>query len=180
MSVFSNPIDAGEVSSTDPVVYAPLTVSGVTIAFDIERVPGVVDGQSQPDETLLAGDQVAHLFLTPRLVAKLLTESYQAQFQNITESKPAGYGWVQHNPVDLFTDPDFLQWNPEFALLSTTQAIDASTLLVEEASSDAATTVWKWILADPEASAWLAGKADPWGMQVNPLYSTNPKVQPVG
>jgi len=48
------------------------------------------------------------------------------------------------------------------------------TALVEEPTSDAATEVWKWILADPEARAWLDGTPDN-GMVVNPLYSMNPK-----
>ena len=58
-------------------------------------------------------------------------------------------------PNDLLTDPDFLQWNPEFTLLAANYAIDAGTALVEEPNSDAASAVWKWILADPEAKAWL-------------------------
>ena len=180
MAVFSDPIPTSQVNQADPVVYAPITLSGVTVAFNIERFPALVNGEPDADEVPLAGDQVADLYLTPRLVAKLLTESYQAQFEAVTSSKPAGYGWVQDNPLDLFSDPDFLQWNPEFKLLSTAQAVDVSTLLVEESSSDAATAVWKWVLADPEAAAWLAGKPDPWGMVVNPLYSTSPARNPSG
>ncbi len=180
MSVFSAPADPSQVDPSDPVVYSPLTLSGVVVAFNIQRVPAVVDGQPQADESTLAGTQVGNIYLTPRLMAKLLTQSYQAQLQNVTSARPAGYGWIQKNPVDLLTDPDFLQYNPEFSLLSTTQAIDAGTALVEQASSDAAAAVWKWILADPEASAWLAGKPDPWGMRVNPLYSTSSSVNPAG
>jgi hypothetical protein len=176
MSVFSTPADPTQVDPTNPVVYAPLTLSGVVVAFNIQRVPA----QGQPDEAALAGAQVGHVYLTPRLMAKLLTQSYQAQLENVTSAKPAGYGWVQKNPTDLLTDPDFLQFNPEFALLSTTQAIDAGTAIVEQASSDAAAAVWKWILADPEAASWLAGNPDPWGMHVNPLYSTSAAVNPAG
>ncbi len=178
MSVYSLPPPAGEASSSGPVVYAPLTLSGVVVAFNIERVPALVDGDYRPDEVALNGDQVLHVYLTPRLVAKLLTQSYQAQFQDLAVSKAPGYGWVQHNPTDLLTDPDFLQWNPEFADLQTDQAIDAGTAIVEEASSDSAAALWKWILADPEAAAWLDGTPDPWGMQVNPYYSTNPSINP--
>jgi hypothetical protein len=39
-------------------------------------------------------------------------------------------------------------------------------------SSDLAVQVWEWILADPEAAAWLAGTPDEWGMVVNPVYNT--------
>ena len=179
MSVYSDPVDPSEVSSSNPIVYAPLTLSGVSVAFNIQRVPGQVGGQSQPDEVPLSGTQVGKIYLTPRLMAKLLTQSYQAQLQDVTATKPADYAWVQHNPVDLFTDPDFLQWNPEFSLLSTVDATDAGTALVEEANSDAASAVWRWILADPEARAWLNGTPDR-GMQVNPYYSINPTINPAG
>ncbi len=180
MSVYTYPVDPSEASPTNPIVYAPLTLSGVVVAFNIQRVPAVVNGQSQPDELPLAGTQVQNIYLTPRLMAKLLTQSYQSQLVDITGSSSATkaqYSWALHNPVDLFTDPDFLQWNPEFKDLSTSQAIDAGTVLVEEPSSDAATEIWKWILADPEARAWLNGTADD-GMVVNPLYSTNPAINP--
>jgi len=179
MSVYSRPADPSLTIPSNPVVYAPLTLSGVAVAFNIQRTPAVVNGQSQPDETPLAGTQVGNLYLTPRLMAKLLTQSYQAQLQNVTASKPAAYGWALHNPVDLVTDPDFVQWNPEFSLLTSNQQIDAASILVEEGSSDAAATVWKWILADPEAKAWLNGQPDN-GMQVNPYYSTNPALNPSG
>lgn len=180
MSVFTDPADPSTIDPSNPVVYSPLTLSGVVVAFNIQRVPALVGGEPQPDEAALAGAQVGHLYLTPRLMAKLLTQSYQAQLQNVTSAKPSGYEWVQKNPTDLLTDPDFLRFNPEFQLLSTTQAADAGTALVEQASSDAAAAVWKWILSDHEAAAWLAGTPDPWGMKVNPLYSTNGSLNPSG
>ena len=40
--------------------------------------------------------------------------------------------------------------------------------------------LWNWVLADPEAHAWLNGQPDQWGMKVNPIYSTNPSVNPSG
>jgi hypothetical protein len=124
---------------------------------------------------------VEHIYLTPRLVAKLLTQSYQAEFESVTSTKPAKYDWVQGNPTSLFTDPDFLQYNPEFADLTTQEKVDASTLVVEESSSDAATALWQWVLSDPAAKAWMDGsQPGPGGMKVNPIYSTNPSVNPTG
>ena len=174
MSVFTDAIDPSQTSPTNPVVYAPLTLSGVVIGFNIERVPDVVNGEPNSDEEPLSGSRIATINLTPRLVAKLLTESYKGQFEEISATKPANYGWVTSNPGTLFSDPDFLQYNPEFSELTTGQQVDAGTLLVEEANSDAAATLWKWVLSDPEAESWLAGNPDPWGMLVNPNYSTNP------
>jgi len=179
MSVFSDPIDASDAPAA-PVVYAPLTLSGVVVAFNIQRSPSLQpDGSLEAGEVPLSGSNVEHIFLTPRLMAKLLTQSYQAQFESVTATKPTGYGWVQGNPTTLFTDPDFLQYNREFADLTTQQQIDASTLLVEESSSDAATALWQWVLADPAAKAWLDGTSpDP--MKVNPLYSTSATINPTG
>jgi hypothetical protein len=173
MSIFSRPPDADTVDAANPPVYSPLTVSGAVIGFNIERTPKVEsDGTLQSDEVPLAGLRVGQLHLTPLLVAKLLTQSYQAQLVDILATKPAAYDWVLHNPTNIVTDPDFVRFNPEFALLSTTQEIDASGLLVEQPTSDAAHAIWQWILADPEAKAWLGGTPDPWGMKVNPIYST--------
>jgi hypothetical protein len=80
---------------------------------------------------------------------------------------------VVANPASLFSDPDFLQYNPEFSLLQTASYVDAGTMVVEEGSSDAATALWQWVLADPAARQWLSGVPDPWGMRVNPYYSIN-------
>jgi hypothetical protein len=180
MAVFTDPINPSQTTASNPVVYAPLTLSGVVVGFNIERYPALVGSSLQPDEEALAGTRIQNIYLTPRLVAKLLTESYQAQLVGITTDKSSAYTWIQSNPVSLVTDPDFLQYNPEFALLSTQQELDASTLLVEESSSDATATLWNWVLSDPAARAWLNGTPDPWGMQVNPIYSTSPTVNPSG
>ncbi len=183
LSVFSDPIPSDETSPTNPVVYAPLTLSGAVIAFNIQRVPVVEpDGTLQPDAEALANSRVQNIYLTPRLVAKLLTESYQAELKGVARTTNPKYQWVQNNPVSLFDDPDFLQYNPEFELLSTTQQLDAATLVVEEGSSDASSTLWKWVLSDPAARAWLDGTptpdGKPGGMQVNPIYSINPTINP--
>ncbi|HEY3833097.1 MAG TPA: hypothetical protein VGO03_12450 [Acidimicrobiia bacterium] len=176
LSVFSIPPSSSSTSGTTPV-YAPVTLSSVVVGFNIERLPILQsDGTLQPDEVPLAGVRVKNIYLTPRLVAKLLTESYQAQLVDVLASKPAADQWVLKNPQTIVSDPDFLQWNPEFKLLSTQQAVDASGLVVEEPNSDAAQVLWQWVLSDPEAKAWLNGAPDPWGMQVNPIYSTNASV----
>jgi hypothetical protein len=183
MSVFSDPIPTSQTSATNPVVYAPLTLSGAVVAFNIQRVPSVLpDGDLQPNEAALQDSRVQNLYLTPLLVAKLLTQSYQAELRGVARSTLAGYQWVQNNPVSLFTDPGFLQYNPEFELLSTQEQTDAANMVVEEGSSDAAATLWQWVLADPAARAWLDGTptpdGKPGGMQVNPYYSINPSINP--
>jgi hypothetical protein len=112
-------------------------------------------------------------------MARLLTESYQDQLQDVSADASSSYAWAKKNPDSLFDDPVFLQYNPEFSQLSSIYQIDAGSLMVEEGSADATSTLWKWILSDPEAQAWLDGSADS-GMQVNPYYSTNPSINPSG
>jgi hypothetical protein len=180
MAVISRPIDP--TTASNPVVYAPLTLSGLTIGFNVERQPFDLNGTIRdPDEAALAGVRVAHINLTPRLVAKLLTQSYRQQFFNLNVSNPPpNYQWVINNPSYITADPDFIQFNPEFQNVFVGSFRTASGVIVESSTSDSAFLLWNWVLSDPEASAWLAGAPDPWGMRVNPLFSTNPSVNPSG
>lgn len=168
MVVVSRPLDPATVDAANPVVYAPLTLSGVVIGFNIERSPKVVD--SNPAEERLRSIRVAELNLTPRLVAKLLTQSYR---QQTAIKSPTPYVWANGNPQSLGLDPDFVQFNPEFALLEN-GGKNMGGLVMPARDSDAARQVWQWLLSDPEAKAWIGGAPDPWGMQVNPAYSTDP------
>jgi len=171
MAVVGRPIDPATVDPQNPVVYAPLTLSGTAIGFNIERFLRILDPQPQGLEEL-RGVRVAQLNLTPRLVAKLLTQSYRSQVE-IAQTAPP-YPWSGQNPVSAYADPDFLQFNPEFELLNAVFPKNAGGLVLPGASSDAAQQVWEWVFSDPEARAWLAGAPDAWGMKVNPFYSTSP------
>ena len=53
-------------------------------------------------------------------------------------------------------------------------------MLTPSGRSDLAVRLWEYVLADPEAKAWLDGTPDQSGMIVNPWYSTNPEVNPTG
>lgn len=178
MAVVTQPIDPSLISPSDPVTYAPMTLSGVVIGFNIDRQLNV-DNADDDAEAALIGQNVAHIYLTPRLVAKLLTESYVESFVGLNKFQaPPGYSWLRNNPFGIFDDPDFLQFNPEFKLLDCQNSPDCAGLIVEQPSSDAAYTVWNWILSDPEAKAWLEGAPDPWGMTVNPYYNLSATQNP--
>lgn len=166
MVAVARPVDASALDAANPVVYAPISVSGVVIGFNVERNP--VPERNAAEEAL-RGIRVAELNLTPRLVAKLLTQSYRQQ--TAIKSQP-DYAWVVDNPAHLGLDPDFVQFNPEFELLQTASGKNFGGLVMPSRNSDGAQQVWGWVLADPEARAWLAGEPDPFGMQVNPLYAT--------
>ena len=186
--VVTLPLDPSTVDPDDPLVYAPLTLSGVVIAFNIERQPQI---PTPPGEQNLITVPVTQLNLTPRLVAKLLTESYVGSFGPFgppasdlscpSTSPPPGCGWMAKNPYNLISDPDFLQYNPEFAELTAGDyKVNSAQLVLEQPSSDAAATLWQWILGDPAAAAWLRRQPDPWGMQVNPYYLTDASTNPSG
>lgn len=164
MVVVSRPLTTN--SAAQPIVYAPLSASGLVIAFNIERNPRT---DAPAEAQALEGVRVADLNLTPRLVAKLLTQSYTGQ---INIRQPPNYSWTAANPVHLGLDPDFVRFNPEFAQLQIGDSRSFSGLQLPAGNSDAARQVWEWVFADPEARAWLNGAADPWGMRVNPTYAT--------
>lgn len=166
MVVVSRPLPIVNVPVDKPVVYAPISASGLVIGFNVER--GDKIGSSPASQQLL-GVRVAEMNLTPRLVAKLLTQSYSSQVGIL--STPT-YPWALTNPANLSLDPDFLQFNPEFNLLYVGENRTFSGLQLPSGNSDAALQVWEWIFADPEARLWMSGAADEWGMTVNPAYNS--------
>ncbi|MFV5992547.1 hypothetical protein ACNPQM_08840 [Streptomyces sp. NPDC056231] len=167
--------------TANDVTYAPVALSGVVIGFTIERRARA----GAPDSVRkLSGTKVESIDLTPRLVAKLLTESYRnspwaavvTTFSDGTSSLTAAkhYEWAKKNPAGLVTDPEFLAYNPEFAELSVSETPATDTdLITALGHSDSARAVWKWVTADKDARRFLAGIPDDWGMTVNPYYSTN-------
>ena len=138
-----------------PVVTAPVAVSGFAITY-------VIDGAD--------GLPYSSLRLTPRLLAKLMTESYPAvqaiQADYITPDKNIA---LRSNPLNISLDPEFIALNPGI-----TQGVGASAaasaLLSLASDSDVIYALTSYINADPEARAWLNGTPDPWGMTVNPNY----------
>lgn len=140
-----------------PLLYAPFALTGVSIAFDIESQAAF----SAPEAVKARNGQVlTDLRLTPRLVAKLLTQSYRL-------AAARGRPGLDRNPLDLTRDPEFLALNPAFAELRYAGIAD---LIVPAGLSDAAALVWQWILADRDARAFLAGTPDSAGAVVNPAY----------
>ncbi|NHC47228.1 hypothetical protein [Motilibacter aurantiacus] len=161
----SRGVNPATVPTSRPVVYAPVALSGLTIAFNVERQPkctGCTDAGSVAARRL-TGTRVDKLVLSPRLVAKLLTQSYQA-------AVPSGMGreleYLAKNPLNLGADKDFIALNPEFQYLR----LDSFHALTTAGVTDAAGTLWRWILSDPEAKAFIDGQPDPWGMTVNRNY----------
>lgn len=156
LSFVSDPVDPETLVDGRSLAYAPVTVSGVGIAFNIDGSPA----SSAPDEEARrAGARVPSLRLNARLVAKLLTQSYQSA--TLDPDAP------RRNPLALGFDPEFKQLNPDLAH----QDIRAlERIVVPVGQTDAFAAVWRWIAADRQARAFLDGDPDPWGAVVNHAY----------
>jgi hypothetical protein len=163
-------------SDQDDLRYAPIAIGGLAIAFAIDRAPSADEGT--PAEQLeKAGISFDSLKLTPRLLAKLLTASYQDALPTYADKSHLGT-----NPRNILLDPDFLEVNADIPdwKFQAIVAPSVSDLLVPQGRSDAAMQLWRYVLADADAKAFLAGSADPWGMKVNPTAATDAKVNPSG
>jgi hypothetical protein len=159
LALVDNPTPPDQVPADHPLVYAPVGLSGLTVAFNIDNY---VDDPHRPRADLdRNGRRFTSMKLTPRLVAKLLTQSYLKSLQAPPPNE------VKNNPSGLLVDPEFLGLNPDY-----TGFVDPSNpvpdALVQINGADVTSLLWSWLTADPDASAFLAGKADPWGMVVNP------------
>ncbi|WP_213450683.1 hypothetical protein [Rhizomonospora bruguierae] len=169
--LLTDPGAPGLVFTADPVspaagqprvVHAPVALSSVVLALNVDA--NITDpslGSVPPEIQQVTGSALRTVKLTPRLVAKLLTQSYKRDAKSPLPST---------NPDSVRFDREFLDLNPIFAYWDTRLSATLDGLMVSAGSSSAARQVWQWILADPEARDWLTGTADQYGMVVNPSY----------
>jgi ABC-type phosphate transport system substrate-binding protein len=144
-----------------PFVYAPIAVSAVSVAYWIDNTS--------------TGEQLGGLELNQRLMAKLLTTSYNPNIscKGVPPPQNCDSG-VERNPFNIFFDPEFRALNPAIAKavptkpIFTGQASVVPTVLSDP--SDMTWTVTRWVGADPDASSFLTGTFDPYGMHVNTFY----------
>ncbi|MFD7441914.1 hypothetical protein [Streptomyces sp. NPDC059909] len=167
MVFLGRPATGDQVPAGPKPVYAPVALSGLTIGFFIESQSGF----SAPAEVRARdGARLTSLHLTPRLVTKLLTESYQDGNSRFAPS-------TAENPFNLAYDPEFRKHNPAYKDLEFRGSLGDA--LVPEAVSDAAWQLWNWVDQDPAAREFLNGTPDNQGrhgdpalsgMKVNPHY----------
>lgn len=136
-----------EQEGPDPVGYAPTAITGFSIGYTIDR----------PDN----GGEYDRLRLTPRLIAKLLSQSY------LGSDLGRGHPGIGENPVAIMADPEFVALNKG---LSQNVQEAGATLLSLSVSSDLISQVTAYVAQDADAMAFLSGEPDPWGMKVNPSY----------
>ena len=157
------PVSSGELQTVDERTllaktafeYVPVAVSSVVVAFNAEFVNGRQES----------------LVITPRLLAKLLTQSYSFTIPQTTAAPGQSIAHLSATARSYSywsNDPDFQQANS-----TNWQAFEQQTpsiVLPGPAAADGIKQVWRWILADRDAVAFLNGEQDPWGMTVNPYY----------
>jgi hypothetical protein len=157
LSFVSQPVDPKSLADGAEIAYAPIAISGITVGFNVDRQTPI---RAPAEVKARDGERVTTMKLTPRLVAKLLTQSY-TRAANINAPS------VQGNPTDMTKDPEFQILNPQYEGLT----ISLPELQLPAGRADVVQQVWKWILADPDAKAFVDGDADPWGMKINTNYT---------
>lgn len=157
MAMLTSGVPLTQVPSDRILTYAPVAISAVSFAVMIERR---TPPEAAPDIKAQDGARITDLKLTPRLVAKLLTQSYL-----LDVARNARY--LKGNPTNITTDPDFLKLNPQFKQLSYTDSVET---LVPIGLEDSYETLWRWVASDQDALDFIAGLPDRWGMRVNPFY----------
>ncbi len=168
MALTTRPAATGA-TGPNPVAYAPLAVSAISLGF-------------------LLDDPVTHkaitsLRLNARLVAKLLTQSYPGLYGSggppgCDPTAPItgpGSAYCPNpgttgNPVTIFADPEFQALNPgvDWAKDFTAQNYFPPVLTAD--GEDLTYEVTRWLAADPDASAFLKGTKDPYGMHVSNYF----------
>ncbi len=175
--IVSRPLPPGEFPDDPQPVYAPVAISGLTIAYNVESQGHFSLGADDPIRQR-DGQRITELRLNARLVAKLLTQSYQKAVSI------DGAAHLDGNPMDLTSDPEFLSLNGmekqpferQFFAFPVTHA------LVATESADAVEALWTWVLGDRHARAFLEGKPDPDNkdtVKVNPKNRLDQLPQPL-
>ena len=153
--------------STGPkhYVYAPVAVSAMSIAHWFDNP--------------VTGQPVTKIQLNQRLLLKLLTTSYAFDNDGCpspVQGVPCDKG-VDHNPLSLFRDREFLKLNPEYASQNgqppqVSPPVDGNIEIptVVSGQSDTTWTMTRWIDANKDASQFLAGHPDPYGTHLNTYY----------
>ena len=163
------------------LVYAPVAMTGISVSFAIDRY---VKTRGKISDAYKAANlsSFGKINLTPRLLAKLLTASY---LDSLPPGDKSHIGYLSYlnlgpNAQNLTKDPDFLAVNDLEWQYQSIVGIGISDVGTPLGRSDLANRVWEYIMADEDARDFMAGKADPWGMRINPWFCTDDLINPTG
>jgi hypothetical protein len=143
-------------TSEHKYVYAPVSISAESVAFAVDNPK--------------TGKPLTHLKLDPRLIAKMLTQSYDFEHEGCDNGRPPpGVGCdnaVDNDPASLFADPEFKQLNHHIAFVGDGFQVPT----VVSGQSDMTWELTRWIAASKAAKSFVDGTFDPWGEHVNTNY----------
>ena len=146
----------GHPPSLPPILYAPVAVTALDFGFNINEGTGY---------------DTTPVNLTPRLLAKAVTQVYRTDLPDYVGGDPTHPGpkWSQQNPGNFTQDPAFQKINTAVTpyVLS---AIPVAPLLTLDHSA-LNQQVWQWMQSDSSVGSWLDGtpdKSDP--VTVDPDY----------
>jgi hypothetical protein len=150
---------ATKLVSNKTYTYAPIAISSVAVAYWVDSP--------------ITGQPVRNLRLNPRVLAKLLTQSYNFNNEGCSHARPPKTigcdGAVDGNPFTLFADPEFKRLNPKVLTpVGFGSAFQVPT--VESGHSDMTFEVTRWIASNPDGNGFMHGQFDRWGMHVNTNY----------
>ncbi|PWC04310.1 hypothetical protein [Agromyces badenianii] len=167
VSVVSNPLTPATIGTVDPallegaeIAYAPVANTGLVIAY-------VASSGS--------GTQFTDLKLTPRLLAKALTQSFKLEVPWADGSFPDFDGYWPNRPIRFTEDPEFLALNGLPASGNGMLAGPNGAFVVTgPQGDDVVDLLWRYVQSDADAVAFLKGRPDPWGNTINPYYLPSP------
>jgi hypothetical protein len=158
----------GQAPALPPILYAPVAVTATGFGFNIDDKLFTDPGNKN---NYALGHITTPIKLTPRLLAKALTQVYREDLPDYYDSGLVpGPAWSQKNPYTISWDPAFQRLNPEVALGPGSGLAP----LVTEEHSALDQQVWQLIQSDPATSSWLDGttdRSDP--VVANPDYTAN-------
>ena len=139
-----------------PYTYAPIAISSVALAYWVDNPR--------------TGQPRGGLRLDPRLVVKMLTQSYAFDNEACgSGTRVKGIGCdnaVDHDPISLFADPEFRKLNPHVAKSGDGYQIPT----VLGGQSDMTYELTSWLAANTAAKSFADGSFDPWGEHINTNY----------
>ena len=103
----------------------------------------------------------------------MLTTSYSYTNDSCPNGGSSAFGCdnaVDSNPQNLYADPEFQKLNGSHIWQNASQPSGYEIPIVLSGNSDMTWETTSWIASDPDASGFLAGQFDPWGMHVNTYY----------
>ena len=152
------PSTTGTTAGKRHYTYAPIGVTAEAIGYWADN-----QNTSEPQTGMR---------LDPRLVAKLITLSYDLNEVScaVNDHAPGcDPGIGAKNALDFFADPEFTKLNPHLQASENAGQYPAVPMVLAT-NTDMTFELTRWIAANSAAKAFIDGKPDPSGMRVNKFY----------